>query len=103
MVRLTDRLDMTLDVYCGRKTRTQQKQQQMTCLLVGHVVCGIERERMVVQVNFKRSLNAFTECAETTESGNAFQMSTTRFEKLLDRTLSLARDLYNLEEWHLVA
>ena len=28
MVRLTDRPDMTLDVYCGRKTTIQQQQQQ---------------------------------------------------------------------------
>ena len=28
MVRLTDRPDMTLDVYHGRKTTTQQQQQQ---------------------------------------------------------------------------
>ena len=28
MVRLTDRPDMTLDVYCGRKTTTQQQQQK---------------------------------------------------------------------------
>ena len=28
VVRLTDRPDMTLDVYCGRKTTTQQQQQQ---------------------------------------------------------------------------
>ena len=28
MVRLTDRPDMTLDVYRGRKTTTQQRQQQ---------------------------------------------------------------------------
>ena len=28
VVRLTDRPDMTLDVYCGRKT-TQQQQQQI--------------------------------------------------------------------------
>ena len=27
VVRLTDRPDMTLDVYCGRKTTKQQKQQ----------------------------------------------------------------------------
>ena len=27
MVRLTDRPDMTLDVYCGCKTTTQQQQQ----------------------------------------------------------------------------
>ena len=29
MVRLTDRPDMTLDVYGGRKTTTQQQQQQL--------------------------------------------------------------------------
>ena len=28
MVRLTDRPDMTLDVYCGCKTTIQQQQQQ---------------------------------------------------------------------------
>ena len=28
VVRLTDRPDMTLDVYCGRKTTMQQQQQQ---------------------------------------------------------------------------
>ena len=38
LVRLTDHLDMTLDVYCGRKTTTQQ-QQGLTVLpvLVGRV------------------------------------------------------------------
>ena len=29
VVRLTDRPDMTLDVYCGRKTTMQQQQQQI--------------------------------------------------------------------------
>ena len=29
VVRLTDRPDMTLDVYCGRKTTMQQQQQKM--------------------------------------------------------------------------
>ena len=28
VVRLTDRPNMTLDVYCGRKTTMQQQQQQ---------------------------------------------------------------------------
>ena len=28
VVRLTDRPDMTVDVYCGRKTTMQQQQQQ---------------------------------------------------------------------------
>ena len=31
VVRLTDRLDMTVDVYRGRKTTMQQQQQQCTC------------------------------------------------------------------------
>ena len=31
VVRLTDRPDMTLDVYHGRKTTTQQQQQCNTC------------------------------------------------------------------------
>ena len=30
VVRLTDRPDMTLDVYCGRKTTMQQQQQPMS-------------------------------------------------------------------------
>ena len=29
VVRLTDRPDMTLDVYCGRKTTMQQQQQSL--------------------------------------------------------------------------
>ena len=29
VVRLTDRPDMTLDVYCGRKTTIKQQQQQL--------------------------------------------------------------------------
>ena len=32
VVRLTDRPDMTLDVYCGRKTTTQQQQQKLILL-----------------------------------------------------------------------
>ena len=30
VVRLTDGLDMTLDVYCGRKTTVQQQQRHVT-------------------------------------------------------------------------
>ena len=33
MVRLTDSLDMTLDVYRGRKT-TMQQQQHMICIVL---------------------------------------------------------------------
>ena len=46
MVRLTNRPDMTLDVYCGRKTTTQQ--QQLCCV-------GCLRVTNVVFVPFKRS------------------------------------------------
>ena len=35
MVRLTDRPDMTLDVYRGRKTTMQQQQQQISRLNIG--------------------------------------------------------------------
>ena len=34
VVRLTDRPDMTLDVYRGRKTAIQQIQQKHTCLIL---------------------------------------------------------------------
>ena len=34
VVRLTDRPDMTLDVYRGRKTTIQQQQPSATCILV---------------------------------------------------------------------
>ena len=34
MVRLTDRPDMTLDVYRGRKTRIQQQQRTMMHMLI---------------------------------------------------------------------
>ena len=34
VVRLTDRSDMTLDVYRGRKTTMQQQQQQLTLGIV---------------------------------------------------------------------
>ena len=33
VVRLTDRPDMTLDVYRGRKTTVQQQQQQLKILI----------------------------------------------------------------------
>ena len=36
VVRLTDRPDMTLDVYRGRKTTIQQQQQQMVALTLLH-------------------------------------------------------------------
>ena len=41
VVRLTDRPDMTLDVYRGRKTTKQQQQQQY--IFSGIVICIIEQ------------------------------------------------------------
>ena len=38
VVRLTDRPDMTLDVYRGRKT-TMQQQQKSSCMYVCTYVC----------------------------------------------------------------
>ena len=38
VVRLTDRPDMTLDVYRGRKTTTQQQQQRNVSVLKGNLV-----------------------------------------------------------------
>ena len=35
VVRLTDRPDMTLDVYRGRKTTTQQQQQSSAAIVIG--------------------------------------------------------------------
>ena len=34
VVRLTDRPNMTIDVYCGCKTTTQQQQQTMTATII---------------------------------------------------------------------
>ena len=39
MVRLTDRPDMTLDVYRGRKTTMQQQQQPRQNLLIESYAC----------------------------------------------------------------
>ena len=38
VVRLTDRPDMTLDVYRGRKTTMQQQQQQQQQQLLNHCI-----------------------------------------------------------------
>ena len=43
VVRLTDRPDMTLDVYRGRKT-TMQQQQQSLCLKV-LFNCGVSKKK----------------------------------------------------------
>ena len=43
VVRLTDRPDMTLDVYRGRKTKVQQVQQS-----TGSVICSHSREGMLI-------------------------------------------------------
>ena len=45
VVRLTDRPDMTLDVYRGRKTTMQQQQLILNCISVAYECCvmvGIE-------------------------------------------------------------
>ena len=46
VVRLTDRPDMTLDVYRGRKT-TMQQQQQHKILFNSHSVVGVGRSSFV--------------------------------------------------------
>ena len=38
VVRLTDRPDMTLDVYRGRKTTIQQQQSSSSCRFVARVL-----------------------------------------------------------------
>ena len=44
VVRLTDRPDMTLDVYRGRKTTIQQQQQLQSFLIQkGTIYCWIDR------------------------------------------------------------
>ena len=48
VVRLTDRSDMTLDVYRGRKTTIQEQQVQTHRILYMRALgraCGLERER----------------------------------------------------------
>ena len=50
VVRLTDRPDMTLDVYRGRKTTIQQQQQQPVTLRYIIVICpGIRSESNLFQ------------------------------------------------------
>ena len=49
MVRVTDRPDMTLDVYRGRKTTMQQQQQKSTPLQISrymymHIVSAPDKE-----------------------------------------------------------
>ena len=50
VVRLTDRPDMTLDVYRGRKT-TMQQQQQQTALILS-VFVGYTRDTKNIDVHF---------------------------------------------------
>ena len=47
VVRLTDRPDMTLDVYRGRKTTMQQQQHQQLC----HFSSGLKNEFEIAVVN----------------------------------------------------
>ena len=41
VVRLTDRPDMTLDVYRGRKTTIQQQQSIRTYIVIPHLNCHV--------------------------------------------------------------
>ena len=50
VVRLTDRPDMTLDVYRGRKTTMQQQQQCKTCRLF---CSSVASEIIVVDFSFR--------------------------------------------------
>ena len=45
VVRLTDRPDMTLDVYRGRKTTKQQQQQQIHCYVLDESNCHFRGAR----------------------------------------------------------
>ena len=50
VVRLTDRPDMTLDVYRGRKTTMQQQQQQPPLLVLSmHMAYMNERKHSMIQ------------------------------------------------------
>ena len=63
VVRLTDRHDMTLDVYRGRKTSMQQQQQQ---ILLANILlradpykncislCCIKKEKITVELKFSK-------------------------------------------------
>ena len=54
VVRLTDRPDMTLDVYRGRKTTIEQQQQQFTdmkvCLYAGDMNLNRNDEKKYVEI-----------------------------------------------------
>ena len=65
MVRLTDRLDMTLDVYRERKTTIQQQPTEilgLVCPLTYSVVRLIDRPEMTIAV--------YRGCKPTTTSTN---------------------------------
>ena len=49
MVRLTDRPDMTLDVYRGRKTTMQQQQQQPL-----FIVSSTRQEKLGIKIRIPR-------------------------------------------------
>ena len=57
VVRLTDRSDMTLDVYRGRKTTKQQQQQLNISVVYRSVNC------FVSQAKFTRTLLGFSDFA----------------------------------------
>ena len=70
MVRLTDRPDMTLDAYRGRKTTMQQQQQQM---LKHEAVCLGPKSALVDRhSSFVRSLAGLL---KTSAFGNVFTAS----------------------------
>ena len=64
VVRLTDRPDMTLDVYCGRKTTIQQQQQykrDLQSFFKTHPVAGLHKTESDILGNFgKRSSSSYT-------------------------------------------
>ena len=59
VVRLTDRPDMTLDVYRGRKTTIQQQQVSHSLIAVGevglesHGILGTDEERRSPSLSFR--------------------------------------------------
>ena len=51
VVRLTDRPDITLDVYCGRKTTMQQQQQPRNGMKPATLTLALKNPQMVILVS----------------------------------------------------
>ena len=51
VVRLTDRPDMTLDVYRGRKTTQQQQQPHLGDLQVSQYIVSVEFSYLIVHIS----------------------------------------------------